>query len=890
MARNQCAGGRASWLAMALIVGFLAGLVCLPQSALGQTTGSDLAGLVTDQQGKPVANARVEVNSQATFSGTDGSFKMTVSSQPPYVLNFSHLDFADASYVSQTLLTGQTWQLVRTQVQIVDPKTTFTLVDSRPELASKGIGGAIFTLPADSLVDEKGNPPAGPLRAAIATLDVASGEGPNSWAVRSDDGTQDGYLVSYGAVFILFTDSSGSVRYQLRSGSSGQLSIPVIPSMQKDAPSNPEARFWSYDTTDGYWKYNGDSVFDGKAYSGNVYHLSTINTDIAKFSNAACLKVTLDPSIPAGSKLRIRYHSGGTPFGQTPILALADPVNAAFRLPATTNVLLELLDAGNQVNGNLVVEDPPGTPLVNTVVNTGPPIPPGQSLWPPAPYAPCHSIRIKVAVPQVEIRINELSTDPANVADNPTDDYVTWAPTFCRARLNPPMAQNANVVLTNDPNGAIPLSGDVNFAAIQNPWPVNTTATNANLTLNLPANGAWVSFVIAGKFGTPSTNDKDTIIEAHLNAANGAVIGTKALMVRVRKNGNTLTASERSRFLFAIKALRNQGGTGYLMFEEMHRLASTAGNEAHHQPAFLPWHRAMLLHVERELQKIDPSVALPYWNWDAAAPNIFSQDFMGASPGAGAGAVGLPIFAGTNPLRGWNTEMPFSSGELRRNRDDHTLVPGPGFKPLDSMGNPSLVNLVNYGPNNNVGTFGNEAERQAHDRAHTWPCTSGHLFWPSRAAGDPLFFLLHSQTEREWAYWQWKNNRFGVPNMGVLTFPFPAHYDNNGNWNDPGVVAWQKGSFLEDGMWPWDGTSGGPAGRAQRPVNQAPAPPPPPADPDEDTPTSRPVVVGQLPASQRKNLWPAAAASPRPRDMIDYLGKFRPQDGLGFCYDDVPYN
>jgi len=48
-----------------------------------------------------------------------------------------------------------------------------------------------------------------------------------------------------------------------------------------------------------------------------VTHLSTINTDIAKFENAACLKITLDASVPVGNKLRIRYHSGGTPFGIT---------------------------------------------------------------------------------------------------------------------------------------------------------------------------------------------------------------------------------------------------------------------------------------------------------------------------------------------------------------------------------------------------------------------------------------------------------------------------------------------------------------------------------------------------------------------------------------------
>jgi hypothetical protein len=53
--------------------------------------------------------------------------------------------------------------------------------------------------------------------------------------------------------------------------------------------------------------------------------------------------------------------------------------------------------------------------------------------------------------------------------------------------------------------------------------------------------------------------------------------------------------------------------------------------EAHGAPGFLPWHRAYLLDLERELQNIDPSVALPYWRFDQAAPNLFVKEFIGTS-------------------------------------------------------------------------------------------------------------------------------------------------------------------------------------------------------------------------------------------------------------------
>lgn len=840
-------------------------------------------GQIVDDNSRPVPGAVVDLNGRRSRSGDDGRFTLDAPAGDKYILAISHPDFADAVHVSRSLPTRQIWTLVRAQVQTIDPRLASQLTDRRSDLKKSGMKGATFSLGPNSLMDERGRAPSGPVRAAIATLDVGAGEGPGDWAVRSPGG-RDGYLVSYGAVFIQFTDASGRSRYQLRPGRSGRLTLPIVPSMQQVASKPTRMDLWYFDTTGALWKPAGVSRLDlqGMAYTGDVKHLSTINTDIAKFSDAACLKVTLDATVPLGSKLRIRYHSGGTAFGQSPTFIMNDTINAAYRVPANTNVLIELLNSADESFGNLVVEDPVGTALVSPVVNTGAAIPPGGNLWPPAPFTSCKPILLRLGLPQVEIRVNERLAAVLS-KDNPTDDYLTWAPTYALARLSAPMAGPVTVVMTND---APDRGGDVVFAAHADPWPVNTTATADTLTLTLPADGSWVPFVIAGRFGRPSTNDKDAIVEAHLGTTAGAIVGTKALMVRVRKNANNLEASERARFLFAWRKFRNQLGSNYVQFQEMHRLASTAGDEAHRQPAFLTWHRAMLLHVERELQKIDPSVALHYWNWDAAAPNIFSAEFMGA-PDTSVGEFGVaePIFAPTNPLNGWNTDLPFSGGELRRSGSDHRLAPVPGtFLPLDHPVDPDLIAALDYGPRSSADSFSFKVERLSHDVAHGWPCAGGHVINPARSAADPLFYLLHSQIDRQWGYWQWKNARHGVATAAALSFPAPAHYDNNGTWDGVGVTTWQKGSFLDDGLWPWDGTTGGTAGsREQRPVNQA-------TGPGTNVPLSTPLVpTSQFPASLRANLWPVAAATPASRHMIDYLGRFRPQDGLGFAYDDVPY-
>lgn len=485
---------------------------------------------------------------------------------------------------------------------------------------------------------------------------------------------------------------------------------------------------------------------------------------------------------------------------------------------------------------------------------------------------------------RVEIEVNRTSTDD--------DDYVTWAPTFCRARsIGAPNAASA-VVLANDAAGA---GGELLFDPLVTPWPADTTATQESLTLTLPADGSWVEFAIAGKFGHPSSADKDAVIVCREGSVRGPVIGRKRLMVRVRKDANELSRGERGRFLAAMRALRNRTSEGYVMFQEIHRLASSISNDqGHTQPAFLPWHRALLLHVERELQEIDPSVTLPYWDWDAAAPNVFTEDFIGAgaNPGATRGAGGAlqePVFASTNPLNGWNTLLPFASGELRRRTFNQTVAPDAGFfLPLDdpAAGDPDLMAYDDFGPRSSSDSFSWRQERDCHDYGHVWNCGAGHLRRPERSAADPQFYLLHTQVDRQWAYWQWKKNRAGVLSGGGVTFPAPEHYDNAGAWDDSGVTAWFRGAFLEDEMWPWNGASGpgGAGSRDDQPSNVVTpggtnVADPPPA-----------ITATSFPAAPIEGLWPAADVSVKVRHMIDYQGRFDISGRLGFCYDDVPFH
>ena len=349
--------------------------------------------VVRKQDGAPVAGAEVVVNGQTAKTDGNGFFSVNAPLNDRYVMTIDRVGFATFSRVVDSGLTGQTWPLVSTQSQTVDPTQVIDLVDGRPELERKKRKGARIRVPANALVGPGGAPPTGPLTAHIATLLIDEGEAPGDWGAML--GGKEMNLISYGAAFVEFRDAAGT-KYNLRPGTQADVEMFAPPSMVSGAPS--KVRLWSYDTADGYWKESGTSSLNGSAGSfvGKVSHFSTINTDLEK-DNAACLKALIYPPIPTGVKLRVTDPTGAV-FSQSFEFVLDAGINAVYRLPANTNVQLDLLNANNTPYGApVLLEEVPGVPLPGNVVNTGPPIPPGQTLWPPEPYETCKLVILREA-------------------------------------------------------------------------------------------------------------------------------------------------------------------------------------------------------------------------------------------------------------------------------------------------------------------------------------------------------------------------------------------------------------------------------------------------------------------------------------------------------------
>ncbi|MHA6894728.1 tyrosinase family protein [Ralstonia pseudosolanacearum] len=394
--------------------------------------------------------------------------------------------------------------------------------------------------------------------------------------------------------------------------------------------------------------------------------------------------------------------------------------------------------------------------------------------------------------------------------------YLTWAPSPLRLRLldaTPGPDVAATLSEDRQPNG-----GSIRFSATPDG---NFTPT---LKVPLPASGASVTVYVRGKFGTPSQADGDVSIVVGGPAAE---LGRLPVMVRVRKNANQLTPAERDRFISAMAQINNRGTGRFTDFRNMH-VAGPADQQAHGGPGFLPWHRAYLLDLERELQAIDPAVTIPYWRFDRPAPNLFTTDFIGVPD-----ALGTVGFSPANPLQFWATDG--VQGILRRQ-----LGTSPGAQAAPNILTEAQTLALGSAYRNFRGMQGNP-----HGSAHV-SYFSGSISSIPTAAKDPLFFLLHCNVDRLWAKWQSQVGRYDA-NVA-------AAYDAG-----PTPTSLVAGHNLNDTLWPWNGIV---------------TPPRPSTAPG-----------GAMAGS---SCVPAPGNAPRVSDMLDFQGVVSSSAKLGFAYDDVP--
>jgi tyrosinase len=426
-------------------------------------------------------------------------------------------------------------------------------------------------------------------------------------------------------------------------------------------------------------------------------------------------------------------------------------------------------------------------------------------------------------------------------ADAAGRNYVTWAPVRTTLRLFDVPPNGGEPVAVTIQNQNPQAGGQLEFALSRG------DSRTTTLDLKVPTDGTVVELFVAGVVGRPSSEDGDAVVQVS-RAGMAQPLATKPVMVRIRKNANVLSPAEQTRFTTALAQLNDQGAGLFRNFREMHQEQS-ALLQAHGAPGFLSWHRAYLLDLERELQKIDPSVSLPYWRFDEPAPAVFTRDFLGES-----GALGNLVFSPTNLLRLWRTDAgPGITRTPRFNPLTQQAINqfGPVLSQAGTLALGGQNAVFDTGPDFAGDPFAggfDEMEGDPHGGAHI--SFLGWIRSASTAPRDPLFFLLHCNVDRLWALWQWLNDRFDGTQ--------PSTYFHRGDVTSADATL--IGHNLLDTMWPWNDERGG-----ERPLNA-------PRTPFPAVPTAT---------------WPGPA--PTVGDMIDYHGFLSAGSYMNFAYDDVPY-
>ena len=303
--------------------------------------------------------------------------------------------------------------------------------------------------------------------------------------------------------------------------------------------------------------------------------------------------------------------------------------------------------------------------------------------------------------------------------------------------------------------------------------------------------------------------------------------------MRIRKSIAELTDDEMREFVTALLLIKvtianpdappEERITIYDRFVSLHGAVMSVAapgdpdvNMGHWYPGFLPWHREMLLRVERELNAVSPNgveIAIPYWPWssvDATVNRMLQDDRLGRTPpDAGYGPVQSGYFAQDAPtgadrpdwwpeqVNGWRVR-----GELQ------TEGTHPGFEQSiyrqvrPAGGLPDPVADIAPGlelPNYHWFWRWLEEGQRTHNSMHNW--IGGTLSNPTFSPMDPVFLLNHANVDRLWALWQ------DAGHGGS------EHYPENHDWDDQPAPALGEparrpipiGHKLHDLMWPWVG-------------------------------------------------------------------------------------
>ncbi|MFJ9039970.1 tyrosinase family protein [Streptomyces sp. NPDC102406] len=237
-------------------------------------------------------------------------------------------------------------------------------------------------------------------------------------------------------------------------------------------------------------------------------------------------------------------------------------------------------------------------------------------------------------------------------------------------------------------------------------------------------------------------------------------------MVPTRQNQSTLSKAGKRRFVDAVLAVKRSGR--YDEFVRTHIDFYTGDGDgklrvAHMAPSFFPWHRKFLLEFERALQRVDPGVTVPYWDWTVdrtPAASLWGEDFLGGNGRRSDRRVTTGPFAHAHGH--WDIKEAVTDGDFLM-RDF-----GRPQDPVDLPGKAELAaamreTVYDKDPWNSLSPAGFRNKLEGwptrrgdrtwfnHNRVHRW--VSGHMLGAG-SVNDPVFWLHHAFVDLCWSRWR----------------------------------------------------------------------------------------------------------------------------------------
>lgn len=169
----------------------------------------------------------------------------------------------------------------------------------------------------------------------------------------------------------------------------------------------------------------------------------------------------------------------------------------------------------------------------------------------------------------------------------------------------------------------------------------------------------------------------------------------------------------------------------------------------------MPWHRILVNEFDKELQSIDPSVILPYWDWasDSANPAdsaVFSNDAFGGDGDPSTGCVTNGAFSN------WQVSYPRPHCLQRRFNGRNSAIQR-WYSPEQTAAIVFRYKDCNFINNLYLDTqFRSAFESTPHAAVHN---SIGGDMRQNYSPNDPLFWLHHANVDRYFHAWQMENPR-----------------------------------------------------------------------------------------------------------------------------------